>query len=123
MESSKLAVKFFVRDPAAVDTRAFIPLFHQWIQTHAVVDHMLIDVADYRHVECGPGTVLVAHEANFSTDTAGGKLGLLYARKQPIAGNFGERLKASNVRPSVGVMDGDHDAIYDRHGSCPASTE
>jgi hypothetical protein len=95
MDSSKLAVKLFVKDPAAIDTRAFIPLFHEWIQTHAVPGHMLIDVADYRHVENGPGTVLVAHEANFSMDSASGRLGLLYTRKQPLEGNFAARLSAT----------------------------
>jgi hypothetical protein len=95
MDSSKFAVKFFVTDPAAVDARAFLPLFHQWIQTHAIADHLLIDVADYHHVENGPGTVLVAHEANYSTDSSDGKLGLLYTRKQPLSGDFTARLTAT----------------------------
>jgi hypothetical protein len=93
MDSSKIAVKFFVKDASALDGHAFVPVFHQWIQTHALADHLLIDVADYRHVESGPGTVLVAHEANISTDSGGNRLGLLYARKQPVAGDLAERLR------------------------------
>ena len=95
MDSSKLAIKFFVQNPTAVETHAFVPLFHNWIQTHAIADHLLIDVADYRHVESGPGTVLVSHEANYSTDMAGGKLGLLYTRKQPLPGDLNARLAAT----------------------------
>ena len=93
MESSKLAVKFFAKDAAGVDPKAFGLLFHQWIQTHALAEHLLIDVADYHHVPCGPGTVLVAHEANLSTDSADNRLGLLYARKQPIDGDLTVRLQ------------------------------
>ena len=93
MDSSKLAVKFFLKDGSSFDHHTLVPLFHQWIQTHALADHLLIDVADYRHVQSGPGTVLVAHEANLSTDTAENRPGLLYARKTPIEGTLADRLR------------------------------
>ena len=95
MDSSKLAVKFFVENPSGLKTdEDFVPVFHRWIQTRAVPDHQLIDVADYAHVKDGPGTVLISHEANFHADLGGGRLGLLYARKQPLAGiTFRQRLR------------------------------
>src|SRR5258706_13193320 len=80
MDSSKLAVKFFATDASALHAEVFVPIFHKWIQTRALPDHLLIDVADYKHVPAGPGTVLVAHEANLSIDQADNRLGLLYAR-------------------------------------------
>jgi hypothetical protein len=86
MDSHKLAVKFFAEASPELAHDAFIPVFHSWIQQHALKDHLLIDVADYAHVPDGPGTVLVSHEANISTDREHGKLGLLYVRKQPIDG-------------------------------------
>ena len=94
MDSHKLAVKFFADGSPELAHDAFIPVFHSWIQQHALKDHLLIDVADYAHVPDGPGTVLIAHEANISTDREHGKLGLLYVRKQPIEGatNFPRRL-------------------------------
>ena len=95
MDSHKLVVKFFLEDPAAVAETAFVPVFHSFIQTHAIPDHLLIDVADYQHVPDGPGTVLVSHEANFYMDHGvGGHLGLMYQRKQPFAGTqtFRQRL-------------------------------
>src|SRR5882757_7269132 len=95
MDSSKLAVKFFATDASALHAEVFVPIFHKWIQTRALPDHLLIDVADYKHVPSGPGTVLVAHEANLSTDQADNRLGLLYARKQPIAGDLTERLRVT----------------------------
>jgi hypothetical protein len=95
MDSHKLAVKFFVEDASHLKTdEDFVPVFHRWIQTRAVPDHQLIDVADYAHVKDGPGTVLVSHEANLHADLGDGRLGLLYFRKQPLPGNtFRERLR------------------------------
>src|SRR5437763_2347144 len=97
MDSHKLSVKFFVEDPSALRPEEFVPVFHGWIQRHALADHLLIDVADYKHVPEGPGTVLVSHEANIYTDQGEGRLGLLYFRKQPFAGaaTFAERLRAT----------------------------
>ncbi len=96
MDSFKLAVKFFVRDASALTPETIVHAFHALIQGHALADHLLIDVADYAHVVNGPGTVLVSHEANIHLDHAEGRTGLLYVRKQPIAGavTFAERLRA-----------------------------
>src|SRR6266478_5010592 len=96
MDSHKLSLKLFAADapPLAADT--IIPIFHSWIQQHALSDHLLIDVADYAHVPEGPGTVLITREANLSMDKGGNRPGLLYVRKQPIAGaeSFEQRLAA-----------------------------
>jgi hypothetical protein len=93
MQAHKLSVKFFVEDASAIRGDEFVPIFHSWIQLHAVPEHLLIDVADYEHVHNGPGTVLVAHEANFYTDRGQGRLGLMYNRKQPAAGTFADRMR------------------------------
>jgi hypothetical protein len=93
MDSSKLSVKFFAKDGSAVAEGAFVPVFHGWIQRQALPEHLLIDVADYKHVPTGPGTVLVSHEANLSMDTTGHRLGLMYFRKTPIEGDLRERLR------------------------------
>jgi len=94
MESSKLAIKFFIENPAGLTTEEFVPVFHRWIQAKAFPGHQLIDVADYGHVPEGPGTVLVSHEANIHADLDRGRLGLLYIRKSPISGSFRDRLKS-----------------------------
>ena len=96
MDSSKLSIKLFARegqDPSAFAADVIVPVFHSWIQSHALPGHLLIDVADYAHVPDGPGTVLVSHEANLFTDRADGRPGLLYVRKQPLPGTFGQRLR------------------------------
>jgi hypothetical protein len=111
MDSHKLVLKFFVDDPSAVPEASFVPVFHSFIQTHALPDHLLIDVADYQHVPDGPGTVLVAHEANLYMDHGvGGKLGLVYQRKQPFPGadDFRRRLAhtlAATLRAAARLED------------------
>jgi hypothetical protein len=84
MELYKLGVKIFAANPEVVELRAFIPVFHGWIQQQKMPAHLLIDVHDYSHVPEGPGILLVAHEGNFSTDETGRRLGLVYYRKQPV---------------------------------------
>ncbi len=79
----------------AFPVRELIPVFHRWIQTGAVPHHLLVDVADYDHVPEGPGILLVAHEGNLSLDLIGGRLGLLYYRKQPLDGDLAARLRAT----------------------------
>ena len=95
MESHKLAFKFFVKNPTGIAVERFVPVFHRWIQTRALEGHQLIDVADYKHVQEGPGTVLISHEANIHADLGDGRLGLLYVRKQPLTGSFTQRLRAT----------------------------
>jgi hypothetical protein len=92
MESHKLCVKLFLQEPAALHGVKLLPLFQYWIQMRAIEEHLAIDVADYEHVPEGPGTVLVTHEANFSLDSAQGRPGLLYQRKQALAGNLEDRV-------------------------------
>jgi len=92
MELQHFNVKFFVDQPESVDLAAFLTVFNGWIQDQ-VTDELLIDVADYRHVQAGPGVLLIGHEANFSLDNAEGRLGVLYNRKAPLPGSNQDRLR------------------------------
>ena len=91
MDLQHLNIKFFVDQPETVDLEAFLAVFNTWIQDQ-VTDELLIDVADYRHVWAGPGVILIGHEANYSLDNAGNRLGLLYNRKAPLPGSNRDRL-------------------------------
>lgn len=92
MEATKLQVKFFfdlgrssgVAAPgasSAVRFEPFLNVFHDWIRRDAL-DELVIDVADYGHVERGPGVVLVGHEGDYYIDDQDGQPGLLYSRKR-----------------------------------------
>ena len=87
----RFSLKLFADPASAGAPSTIIPVFHQWIQEHAVPG-LLIDVADYTHLVDGPSVLLVAHEANYALDEADGRPGLSYTRKQPLEGMFGERL-------------------------------
>src|SRR5438128_1367221 len=51
MQVHKIAIKFFIDDDSKLAGVEFVPIFHSWIQTQLVPDHMLVDVADYAHVQ------------------------------------------------------------------------
>ena len=94
MELFRFGIKLFAIDPAAMDAKKFVPIFHSWIQKQAVEKHQLIDVHDYSHIHHGPGILLVGHEGNFSTEMGEGIPGLVYFRKMD-AGTFEDSLRAS----------------------------
>lgn len=79
-------VKLFLSDPAGVDLEPLIPIFHSWISGR-VLEEMLLDVADYRHVPSGPGIVLIGHQADYAVDNTGGRLGVRYNRKAAVEGD------------------------------------
>jgi hypothetical protein len=92
MDLHRIAVKFFLAEPAGAQLREIVPVFHRWIQTSAIRG-TLIDVADYAHLPQSPGVVLVAHEATLMLDETEGPRGLLYVRKTPLPGSLAERFK------------------------------
>src|SRR5690349_3838270 len=95
MNLQHLNLKLFLDQP--FDPQPFIGVFNDWIQRQPtprrVTPELLIDVADYRHVNHGPGLLLIGHEANYSLDQAEGRWGLLYARKAAVDGSPLERLQ------------------------------
>ncbi len=86
MDTHKIVAKVYFADGAAVDFAAVVPVLHQWIRDGALADHLMIDVADYAHVQHGPGVLLVCHEANLHVEDEDGRAGLSYWRKQPVEG-------------------------------------
>ncbi len=90
MELQKLNVKIFVDPPNAVALTDFIDIFHSWIQATDGVYH---DVADYSHMQAGPGIVLIANDANVSIDESGARRGLLFSQKAPLAGSNQDKLR------------------------------
>ena len=95
MQLQHVNVKLLVRDPEEVDLEPLIPVFHGWIQNQ-VGEGLLLDVADYRHVEAGPGVVLIGHEGNYSVDNTDNRLGVRYNRKAALDGSNQDRLKQAS---------------------------
>src|SRR5215468_7173807 len=90
MELQKINVKILAEAPNKVPLTDFIDLFHGWIQATDGVYH---DVADYSHMQAGPGIVLVAQDAHVSVDETGGRRGLLYKQKSLLEGSNQEKLR------------------------------
>ena len=90
MQLQHVNVKLLVHNPQGVDLEPLIPVFHTWIQNQSNGE-LLLDVADYRHVEAGPGVVLIGHEGNYSVDNADNRLGVRYNRKAMLDGSNQDR--------------------------------
>ena len=88
----RLALKFNLKDDPAFAPKDIVPIFQRWIQEHAV-EGLLIDVVDYKHVEDGPGIVLIADEGDYSYDLGDGQVGLRYTRKRFLADNLLDALR------------------------------
>ena len=88
----RIGLKVFLDDEAVLSPRDVIPVFHRWIQTHAV-DGLLIDVADYTHLPTGPLVLLVGHEGRYVLDRGDDRPGLQYVRTQPLDGPLEARLR------------------------------
>jgi hypothetical protein len=85
-------VKLLASNPEQVDLEPLIPVFHNWIEGQ-IFEELLLDVADYRHVQAGPGVVLIGHQANYSVDNTDNRLGVRYNRKAPFEGSNQDRLR------------------------------
>src|SRR3984893_11972745 len=85
-------VKLLVRKPEEVDLEPLVRVFQGWIQDQADGE-LLLDVADYRHVDAGPGVVLIGHQGNYSVDDTDNRLGVRYNRKAALDGSNQDRLK------------------------------
>ena len=94
MELQKFGIKLFFKPNGSYPSKDFIPVFHNWIKTNSVPEHMLIDVIDYSHIPDGPGIMLIAHEGHFSLDKENNMPGLLYIRKAKIEGDFKKRIES-----------------------------
>ncbi len=93
MDISRINVKFYLDDGDGQfpPQESWHRALSAWIPE--TPDEVLIDVADYSHVQHGPLTVLVGHDANYAVDNTDGRLGLIYRRKQPLEGDFPQRLR------------------------------
>jgi hypothetical protein len=79
MQSNRILVKVYAETSAPLEH--FIPAFHRWIRER-VLDELVIDVADYGHVQDGPSVLLVGHASDYCWDQGEGRFGVTYTRKR-----------------------------------------
>jgi hypothetical protein len=104
-------VKFFLDTTNPIDGALFTGVFQRWIQGNALGE-LLIDVADYRHVFQGPGTVLIGHESDYTIDNRDGLLGLLYTRKRQTTEDVAAQLRTSLQRTLKAAELLEHEAAF-----------
>ena len=63
MNPQRLSVRFPLAAPLD-DLEPAIAVFHRFIQ-RGLVEGLVLDVADYRHVPAGPGVMLIGHDVDY----------------------------------------------------------
>jgi hypothetical protein len=92
LELQHVNVKLILRDAKDLRLEPLVPIFQNWIESQGDGE-LLIDVADYQHVEGGPGVILIGYEGNYSVDNTDNRLGVRYNRKAALDGSNQDRLK------------------------------
>jgi hypothetical protein len=92
MQLHRIGIKVPMADGANLSSLDFIQVFHQWIQNQTL-SGTLIDVADYSHVQQGPGILLITHAGNYAVDDHDGRRGLSYYSKRELAGDLLQRIR------------------------------
>ena len=88
----KICWKLDLASNTKPDLDGVFSTFSQWIPNSSEI---FVDVADYAHVNDGPLVYLSGHHVDYALDLSEGVYGLLYRRKQPVAGNLAERLQST----------------------------
>jgi rhodanese-related sulfurtransferase len=89
----------FEATSAVRDLEPAIEVFHRFIQ-QGLVEGLILDVADYRHVQQGPGVLLVGHDVDYGINRAG----LTVTRKRSSADDAGTQF-LDLLRMGLGAID------------------
>ena len=92
MDLQHFIAKIHVDGALAIDPAKVVDEFHKWVAAQSVPGVVLIDVAELLHVPNGPGVVAVGIEADYALDHTDGIWGVLYRRKNMLAGSNADRV-------------------------------
>jgi hypothetical protein len=84
----KINLKLHLEAPG-LDADFLLAVFGRWREEK---DQEIVDLADYAHVEEGPGVLLISHRWHFGLDFADGKPGLFYGTRKGLEGPPAARL-------------------------------
>lgn len=84
----KINVKMAIDAPSDLDLDVLLTIFGRWRLEEG---EEVIDLADYAHVDQGPGCLLVSHRWQFGIDQGGGEVGLFYSTRKDLKGSLAER--------------------------------
>jgi hypothetical protein len=104
MELQHFIAKIPVDGPLGIDPAAVVDVFHKWVAAQSMPGVLLVDVAELLHVPNGPGVIAVGMEADVALDHSGGTWGVLFRRKNALAGTTADRVRdAINSAAQTGV--------------------
>ncbi len=98
MNPSRLSVRLDAVDEIR-DLEPAIDVFHRFIQ-QGLVEGLILDVADYRHVQQGPGVLLVGHDIDYGISHTG----LTVTRKRSSGDDVGTQF-SDLLRMGLGAVD------------------
>ena len=91
MDLQRINVKLFTHAPFDLNLDPFVDIFGRW-REDAEDPSQWVDLADYAHVDRGPGVMLIGKRGNLSFDLAAPGPGILYANKSGLDGTPAERV-------------------------------
>ncbi len=94
MNIQKINWKLNFKNPEAAKPADFFKVLNKWIPDSPEI---FIDVADYRHVQDGPWTLLAGYHADFVLDHGDRKLGFLYSQKSAMEGDNTQKIVSTLV--------------------------
>lgn len=97
MNPARLTVRFPARE-VPDDLAPAIETFHRFIQ-RGLVEGLVLDVADYRHVPQGPGVLLVGHDVDYAVAPDA----FTVVRKQQAGTDVGTQLRDA-LRMGLGAL-------------------
>jgi hypothetical protein len=91
MNLQRVHLKVFTDAPETFSLDPFLDIFARWREdkTHPCA---WLDLADYAHVENGPGIMLIGQRGNLSMDLAAPGPGILYANKKDLGAGDADRI-------------------------------
>jgi rhodanese-related sulfurtransferase len=98
MNPARIKLTFPVTTPPT-DLEPAIAVFHRFIQ-RGLVEGLILDVADYRHVPQGPGVLLVGHDVDYGVDDGG----FTVVRKRSAGDSAAEQVRDA-LRMGLGAID------------------
>lgn len=91
MNLQRINLKLFLDAPEKVPVDALLPIFGQWRENK---DHpsQWVDMADYAHIDRGPGVMMIGRQGNLALDLGDPGPGILYANKKGLEGAAEDRI-------------------------------
>ena len=85
----RINVKIYTPSPPGTKLEPFLDILNRWKEA----DTEWLDIADYLHLEDGPGVVLFGKQRFISFDRNLGQTGVLYAHRYGLEGDLKTRLQ------------------------------